>query len=684
MDTYDLTRYINDINQEYTQTLMEYNTETGAPRGIYDYGNERLNYYDEEDDTYSYLYDGKGSVSELAGEKGNSMVSYTYSLYGETSAYGESANPYTYNAEYTDDVTGNQYLRARYYRPGTGNFLTMDSETGDLEEPSSLNRYAYAGNDPVNMGDPSGHWLLKKLVGAVKSTGKKIVKTAKKTVSSAKTFVKKKVSSAKTFVKKQVSKAKTFVKKQVNKAKKAVQKVVKKAKKVVQKAVKKVKKTVKKIRKAAKKVVKKAAKTIKKKATSLYKKAKKTASAVKKHVCTSVKRVQKTVTKAVKNIDWKKVAIGTAALAASTLMVVATGGAGAAVVAALHLSSGGLAAAIATGATAGAIGGATYGFTESLLSGNDAATVAKDTVIGGVSGGATGGILAGAAYGIQKGASAIGNAIKGKTPPMQAENSVLDGACFIAGTKVLAALGQKAIENIQPGDKVLAADPETGRQEEKEVVRTFVKETDTLVHLRIGGEKITATESHPFYVDGEGWVTAGELTEEDYVLDSEGCRLQVEEKYVEKLEESVKVYNFEVEEYHTYYVGDAGILVHNKCWDDSLPKNTTGNNQKGISGGNKNPESIKRTGRAKNNLRPDPNATGAHSTFKRDPVTGKITNYATYRVNPKNPTGFDEVIRYDGVGAPHTNKVTGEVLMPHIHDKKAIGGLRKPETWEIP
>ncbi len=281
MDTYDLTRYINDINQEYVQTLMEYNTENGDIRGIYDYGNERLNYYDEEDDTYSYLYDGKGSVSELAGGKGNSVISYTYSLYGEVSVYGESANPYTYNAEYTDDVTGNQYLRARYYRPGTGNFLTMDSETGDLEEPLSLNRYTYAGNDPVNIGDPSGHWLFKKFVGAVKSTGKKIVKTAKKTVSSAKTFVKKKVSSAKTFVKKQVSKAKTFVKKQVNKAKKAVQKVVKKAKKVVQKAVKKVKKTVKKIRKAAKKVVKKAAKSIKKKATSLYKKAKKTASAVK-------------------------------------------------------------------------------------------------------------------------------------------------------------------------------------------------------------------------------------------------------------------------------------------------------------------------------------------------------------------------------------------------------------------
>ena len=97
-------------------------------------------------------------------------------------------------------------------------------------------------------------------------------------------------------------------------------------------------------------------------------------------------------------------------------------------------------------------------------------------------------------------------------------------------------------------------------------------------------------ENHPFYVDGEGWVTAGKLTGEDYVLDSEGRRLQVEEKYMENLEESVKVYNFEVEEFHIYYVGDAGILVHNKCWEDSPAK---------TAGGGKNAESLKRTGRGK-------------------------------------------------------------------------------------
>ena len=65
------------------------------------------------------------------------------------------------------------------------------------------------------------------------------------------------------------------------------------------------------------------------------------------------------------------------------------------------------------------------------------------------------------------------------------------------------------------------------------------------------------------------------------VLDSEGRKLQVEEKYMENLEESVKVYNFEVEEYHTYYVGDAGILVHNKCWDDP-PIDSAGDYKKGV------------------------------------------------------------------------------------------------------
>ena len=88
--------------------------------------------------------------------------------------------------------------------------------------------------------------------------------------------------------------------------------------------------------------------------------------------------------------------------------------------------------------------------------------------------------------------------------------------------------------------------------------------------------------------------------------------------------------------------------------------------------------------RTKNKIHPHPNATGDHVVYKLDPETGKITNYKVYKVNPKNPTGFDEIIGYDGIGKAHTNKVTEEALMPHVHDKTVSGDLRKPNADEIP
>ncbi|NLP27009.1 MAG: hypothetical protein GX365_06645, partial [Clostridiales bacterium] len=90
-------------------------------------------------------------------------------------------------------------------------------------------------------------------------------------------------------------------------------------------------------------------------------------------------------------------------------------------------------------------------------------------------------------------------------------------------------------------------------------------------------------------------------------------------------------------------------------------------------------------GRGKNKIRPDINAQGAHSVFKRDPVTGGITNYRTYAPNPQNPTGFDEILGYDGVGGSHHNKFTGQdVGTPHVHDPATPGNVRPPHPWEIP
>ena len=53
-----------------------------------------------------------------------------------------------------------QYLRARYYKPETANFLTEDSYLGDILKPLTLNRYNYCAGNPVNYKDPSGNVIL--------------------------------------------------------------------------------------------------------------------------------------------------------------------------------------------------------------------------------------------------------------------------------------------------------------------------------------------------------------------------------------------------------------------------------------------------------------------------------------------------------------------------------------------
>ncbi|MCX7748374.1 MAG: hypothetical protein N2645_16040 [Clostridia bacterium] len=69
----------------------------------------------------------------------------------------EPYNPFRYCGEYFDKETGTIYLRARYYNPGIGRFITEDSFAGDANDPLSLNLYTYCHNNPINGWDPTGH-----------------------------------------------------------------------------------------------------------------------------------------------------------------------------------------------------------------------------------------------------------------------------------------------------------------------------------------------------------------------------------------------------------------------------------------------------------------------------------------------------------------------------------------------
>ena len=137
--------------------------------------------------------------------------------------------------------------------------------------------------------------------------------------------------------------------------------------------------------------------------------------------------------------------------------------------------------------------------------------------------------------------------------------------CFIAGTAVLTVAGNRAIETIKTGDMVWAENPETGEKAPKAVVQTFVNETNELVHVCVNGEELVTTPGHPFYSPVKGWIAACKLRAGDILVLQSGKYVIVEKVQHEILESPIAVYNFEVADFHTYYVGESAVLVHNAC-----------------------------------------------------------------------------------------------------------------------
>ena len=140
------------------QVVMEL-SKGGAVQKRYIRGND-LVYADKGENTEKtyYVTDMHGNVVQLLDESGNVTKTYEYDSFGnEVKPEKKDENPYRYCGEYYDKETEEVYLRARYYEPGVGRFITRDTYTGESDEPLSLHLYTYCENDGVNMVDPSGH-----------------------------------------------------------------------------------------------------------------------------------------------------------------------------------------------------------------------------------------------------------------------------------------------------------------------------------------------------------------------------------------------------------------------------------------------------------------------------------------------------------------------------------------------
>ncbi len=243
----------------------------------------------------------------------------------------------------------------------------------------------------------------------------------------------------------------------------------------------------------------------------------------------------------------QKIAVGLAVIAVAAVLTVATAGAaGPGAVAAVHCFAMGALEGSIMGAATGAVSGAAMsGGIAFVTSGGDLEKTKQAAIDG-----ACDGFMSGSITGFITG---------GMNSPH----------CFVAGTVVLTSAGKKGIEHIREGDLVLSEDPDTGEVTYKRVLETYVSEATELIHLNIDGEEIITTPAHPFYVKDKGFVLAGDLEEGTTLVDNEGNELHLLIKRWEQLQCAIPVYNFAVEDYHTYFVGTKNVLVHNKCGADT-------------------------------------------------------------------------------------------------------------------
>ncbi len=144
--------------------------------------------------------------------------------------------------------------------------------------------------------------------------------------------------------------------------------------------------------------------------------------------------------------------------------------------------------------------------------------------------------------------------------------------CFVAGTLILTAEGLKRIEDIRVGDKVLSADTGVMTSEYKTVLETYVRRTNDLIHIFVGDEELVTTVDHPFWVNGKGFAPAMSLVVGSELINNNGSVVYVENILRENNNNEVEVFNFKVEDYHTYYVGKNCILVHNADYDIELSR----------------------------------------------------------------------------------------------------------------
>ena len=146
-----------DYLWDYNRSLPVVVVDDGTLSYVYGAGTTPMMSIDGSDEELFYMSNGLGSTTDIIDDSQTVTDTYTYDAFGApTHDSGTSTQPFGYTGQQTDSDSELQYLRARYYDPATGRFLSRDPMGGTTSAPLHQNPYLYGADNPVGRIDPTG------------------------------------------------------------------------------------------------------------------------------------------------------------------------------------------------------------------------------------------------------------------------------------------------------------------------------------------------------------------------------------------------------------------------------------------------------------------------------------------------------------------------------------------------
>ncbi len=152
-----VSRFVVDPGFENPQVIAELDA-TNAVLSWYGFGQTRVVQVEGQETLFfgEDLHSGTRALYDTSGAIKSTLL---YDAYGNPMSSSNETD-FGYRNEQRDADSKLVFLRARYYDPSTGTFISRDPFAGFQDSPLSLNEYIYGNSDPINGTDPTGEGAL--------------------------------------------------------------------------------------------------------------------------------------------------------------------------------------------------------------------------------------------------------------------------------------------------------------------------------------------------------------------------------------------------------------------------------------------------------------------------------------------------------------------------------------------